>query len=638
VAELADYTKWQNRTAGGDYERVLVAADISDTAGIDLTYSQTKQVVFDDGVTLTVGMNEAEGRVLYRTAPVEDDDEYWLYKPAIVATNSTGVCYGFKDIKEDIESPVIAETAYSANTPVYLFSGCGNIYAPVINNISWNNNNAIHVFKGCVRVVEPEIKSIVTGQNYSGAIHCFEDCGFVDHPVITKAASTSGSAGSSGSSGSVYCFENCGTVDNPTIDSASTGNGGSGYDSNYSAGGPGGSSGSVYCFENCGTVINPTINSASTGTGASGGSGTGGRGGTGSTGTCYGFKNCREVITPKAALAGSAGPSYMHYLWAGLITNRAGSNAKTALFYPDYGPLSLILSEAPRPGKETTLSWQFINPAGEAVSKTAVLQESTDGGASWKDIYKGAGTAFDYTVPASIKQIQFRVLTGTGASPTSGTAYYSEVEFALLPVISGEDEDLGEFSAWFAPYRFTVQKNAEDAGAWAEAAVKVYIDGRQVQAYSVNPGVEKTLFIAGDVWRKLANGGHTVKIEARRIIDGSARDPAAVRRLTFTRKQTRAVITLMNPAAAAAKPEQIELAIGGAFPEGSSLTVEACNNGHDLAPAWEDMTADYEAGEPHQFTNGAKTDGEWGVNIRLTLERGAAEGECYIDSVAGDYQ
>lgn len=41
--------------------------------------------------------------------------------------------------------------------------------------------------------------------------------------------------------------------------------------------------------------------------------------------------------------------------------------------------------------------------------------------------------------------------------------------------------------------------------------------------------------------------------------------------------------------------------------------------------------------QKHFFTNQTKTAASWGVKIKVKLLRGSAEGDCYIQSVGGNF-
>jgi hypothetical protein len=159
-------------------------------------------------------------------------------------------------------------------------------------------------------------------------------------------------------------------------------------------------------------------------------------GNNGGKGKAYGFYSCINVIYPKAVML-SSDPSYMHYMWSGLIVNLSGSAAYTALFNPLFGPYQLLLLDTPAPGQSVTLSWQFISPDGATVSKSAILQVSVNKGATWTNIYTGTNTSYTYNIPLDTPNIQFRLNTSG-----SGYAYTDMADFTAMPAISGADSDI----------------------------------------------------------------------------------------------------------------------------------------------------------------------------------------------------
>lgn len=84
-------------------------------------------------------------------------------------------------------------------------------------------------------------------------------------------------------------------------------------------------------------------------------------------------------------------------------------------------------------------------------------------------------------------------------------------------------------------------------------------------------------------------------------------------------------------------PERILLTINRAVPKDATLTVEVCNNGNDDDPAWEDATGSVTSGMLYRFTNTTKAADEWGVNVRVSVDRNGAEGECWISSIGGNF-
>ena len=63
-----------------------------------------------------------------------------------------------------------------------------------------------------------------------------------------------------------------------------------------------------------------------------------------------------------------------------------------------------------------------------------------------------------------------------------------------------------------------------------------------------------------------------------------------------------------------------------------------CNNGYDASPAWEDATDAVVSGLVHVFSNTAKTADDWGVLVRVSVERNGATGACYVSAIGGNFE
>lgn len=72
---------------------------------------------------------------------------------------------------------------------------------------------------------------------------------------------------------------------------------------------------------------------------------------------------------------------------------------------------------------------------------------------------------------------------------------------------------------------------------------------------------------------------------------------------------------------------------------GAVALVEACNNGFDSSPTWEDITPMAMINRPYNFTNDAKTADKWGVNVRFTITKNDGyEGEVALFGFGGAYE
>jgi hypothetical protein len=346
-----------------------------------------------------------------------------------------------------------------------------------------------------------------------GAVYCFQNCDYITSPTIASATGGTGGNGvhntaGAGLGGSVYCFQKCDYIDSAIITAATSGNGGNtSYDGYlYPALG-----GAVYGFQNCDYITSPTITSATVNLGWS------------ANASAYGFYNSRNIDHPEGIISGYN--AYLHYNWSGPIENRSGSTAKTALFYPDYGPYDLTFTSNPTAGQPVTLEWRIISPSGGLLTgKSAPLQVTLNKGVNWTNIY--SGTATSYTVPADAESIRFRLIS-------AGTVYSAFADLTHVPVISGEDGYLGTFSTSFTPYEFSVSKSDDDPDDWTSANITPRLDDRVLAPYVLALSTAKTIAFTGTAWKKIRNGAHMLKIEARRIIGGRPSGFSSFRTLTF---------------------------------------------------------------------------------------------------------
>lgn len=74
------------------------------------------------------------------------------------------------------------------------------------------------------------------------------------------------------------------------------------------------------------------------------------------------------------------------------------------------------------------------------------------------------------------------------------------------------------------------------------------------------------------------------------------------------------------------------------IPAGGTFKVEACNNPYDVAPIWEDCTNAVIAGLAHVFKNKTNTAVQFGLNIRVTVERGDALTACWVSGIGGNFE
>lgn len=195
------------------------------------------------------------------------------------------------------------------------------------------------------------------------------------------------------------------------------------------------------------------------------------------------------------------------------------------------------------------------------------------------------------------------------------------------PTISGSNINLGEKKAGFTQ-TYTVNDADGDA-----LAVKEYIDNTQIRSYVPTLNATNTISVKDATWLKLANGLHTIKIVATDGFD------EVTRTYTFTKNVTGFEVVKKVPYDSATMPKEIRVNVTRNIPNNAVFKVYACNNGYASSPTWEEITPYVISGDIYTFTNtDLKGSAKWGVNIKVTVDRGSATGACYITEIGGNFE
>lgn len=276
--------------------------------------------------------------------------------------------------------------------------------------------------------------------------------------------------------------------------------------------------------------------------------------------------------------------------------------------------------------KPCSIKWDNSNdPNGDSI--TYKVHIYYDGIKSGDAIDVGKATT--YTV-ASVKSgastIEFRI----EAINSKGHSNIATISKALrtnkVPAISGTNTDIGIKNDEFSQ-TYTITDGDGEA-----VTVTEYIDNVKIRSYVAELGATNTFAVTGNTWLKLANGVHTLKITATDGID------VTTKTITFIKKVTILVVERAEPMPSDKQPRSIMVTVVKNIPEGAIFKVEACNNGYDASPTWEDITTRVLQGRIHDFTNTINTAGKWGVNVRVTVDRNGGEGACYITEIGGNFE
>ena len=224
----------------------------------------------------------------------------------------------------------------------------------------------------------------------------------------------------------------------------------------------------------------------------------------------------------------------------------------------------------------------------------------------------------------SVNTLKITVTDGKG-----GTAY-RRVTFKRTnsaPTISGQDKALGLKNGSFAE-NYTVSDVEGD-----NVVVTEFVDDVQIRSYQATLGQQETIELTREKWLSLTNGQHQLRIEA---VDGNF--ATSVRVFSFSKKETVIKFELVAPEETDAAATKVLVTPMWKI-EGAVAKVEACNNGFDAVPTWEDITAMVQINRVYNFTNKTKTASKWGVNIRFTITKNEGfEGEVSISGFGGAYE
>ncbi|NGM16947.1 fibronectin type III domain-containing protein [Eggerthellaceae bacterium zg-893] len=312
------------------------------------------------------------------------------------------------------------------------------------------------------------------------------------------------------------------------------------------------------------------------------------------------------------------------------ISDTTDADGCHAIIYnaPPSAPATITVPDPVLSGAAYAVEWEAsADPEGDPIGY--VLEKSVGGG-PWERAYEGPAESYEDRVPYGSGTVQYRVKARDDNGAESGWAQSDvrEVVDNRLPAIESEPLADGPYAADPPSVSYSVSDPEGDAVAVVES-----MDGRAVREFEAVPGREETLSLGHAAWLAVPNGEHSYKVEAT-----DAKGGATVAEWAWTKAVTRVDLELAEPLPADDMPTVASVGVVASAPAGSTLSIEACNNAYDDEPAWEDVTDKALANRKIVFQNTEKTAESWGVNVRVRLERGSAEGECWVQSVSGNFE
>ena len=217
------------------------------------------------------------------------------------------------------------------------------------------------------------------------------------------------------------------------------------------------------------------------------------------------------------------------------------------------------------------------------------------------------------------------------ATDTKGGVSYRRYTFKktnLPPIISGNDRDLGVVDKLLS-YSYSVTDPEND-----DIFVDVLIDDIYLERdVKVEAGKSYKVEVKGLDFLKLKPGKHTLKIMAT-----DKKSEKVVRLINFTRDPKRLVVMSAKPIETDAAAKKFYFNPVWKVAVGAEGKIEACNNGFDTNPTWEDVTSTVKAGKTFNFTNQSKQASKWGIAVKLTIEKKNATAISWISTTGGAFE
>ena len=333
------------------------------------------------------------------------------------------------------------------------------------------------------------------------------------------------------------------------------------------------------------------------------------------SGAYYGFYGVRPLCNLKSSILVSDSPN-------------SDGNYKVIYNSAPSAPPSITAPATCYSGQNINISCAAAtDPDGDAL--TYCFERSYNSGA-WTQVQASASRTFTEAVSTAWNTLKYRVRAKDSYGNYS--AYTTSGDIAVIhnqpPVISGSNADLGIKRADFT-YQYSVTDPDGDTVNVVEK-----IDGKTIATKNaITLGATQTLSVSGNTFTALTNAQHTITITATDSAGNSA-----VRTLTFTKSIAGFVITLSTPLEADSQPTRANIKVTRDIPAGGTFKVEATNNPFDASPVWEDCTNAVVQGVAHVFANKINTAAQYGMNIRVTVQRGDALTACWVSGIGGNFE
>ncbi|WP_235615938.1 Ig-like domain-containing protein, partial [Brevibacillus reuszeri] len=195
------------------------------------------------------------------------------------------------------------------------------------------------------------------------------------------------------------------------------------------------------------------------------------------------------------------------------------------------------------------------------------------------------------------------------------------------PVIDGQNGDIGIHET---PPEVTYAAYDPEGNAFS---ITEKINGVVTRSFAGVANRQETFQINHDTWLKLEPGVlHSLTIEA--VDDQGAK---STRVYTFTRFEDQLSFEIEVPWTTDVAAKRVLLTMDMSLPPGALFVAEATNNAFDAAPRWEDISFNARYGRGYIFQNEQKTATQWGISIRVHIEKGTATEPIIVKGFGGAF-
>lgn len=212
-------------------------------------------------------------------------------------------------------------------------------------------------------------------------------------------------------------------------------------------------------------------------------------------------------------------------------------------------------------------------------------------------------------------EVRIKVTDSKGAV---ANRYYWFRKINTAPEITFTEKDLGEQNE-----PFSVNYTVDDAEKDIVTLEIFYLDKSLEKIEDVELGVEQSFTIDLMDYVQIPNGLRSIRFVATDIHGASRTETVSFsKNITSTGYEYKEEKTTM--------PTSIVVNVTWHIADGADGTIQVCNNMMDDNPTWEDYSRN---GGFYQFVNKEKTATNWGIGVRVNIDKNEAKDLSYIENI-----